>query len=234
MKLWKIWLAWFPPFRAETIIDLPHMDLRDPTVNQFPILFAQRKVQIQLKDHIAAFHELVTRYPAPTSKEARCMNLIRMQHRALESHIYRDLRMSEDIYDALSPALAEAIDLCEDTINILEADFEPRNLPTVVMDLVVIFPLTWAVLKCRHLPTRLRAGGHAGRDLTTRARLSPWRREPSTWRKACAIQSRVSSLKRRLSLPLMLSRTRVLVVRCWCILVGPRGDQGGDAVPGER
>ncbi|RAH47430.1 Zn(II)2Cys6 transcription factor [Aspergillus brunneoviolaceus CBS 621.78] len=107
--------------------------LQDPgIIDVFPILIAQRKLATQLEEHIAAFTELATtQLRHPTPKQARCMNLIQMQHRILRTHTYRALR--------------------------LEAEFGPRNLPSLVMDMVIILPLTWIALKCRDLPTRRRA-----------------------------------------------------------------------------
>ncbi|RAH75015.1 uncharacterized protein BO66DRAFT_387818 [Aspergillus aculeatinus CBS 121060] len=133
--------------------------LQDPGITDvFPILIAQRKLATQLEEHIAAFTELATtQLRHPTPKQARCMNLIQMQHRILKAHTYRALRLSEDVWDDFAPDLIEGLAFGEATVASLEAEFGPRNLPTLVMDMVIILPLTWIALKCRDLPTRRRA-----------------------------------------------------------------------------
>ncbi|PYI18664.1 hypothetical protein BO86DRAFT_452545 [Aspergillus japonicus CBS 114.51] len=140
---------------ALSYLTLVQRALQDPTPDIFPILIAQRKLAFQLEEHIAAFTELATtRLPCPTPKQTRCMNLIQMQHRIIRTHTYRALRLSEDVWAEFAADLTEALGFGAATIASLEAEFGPRNLPTLVMDMVVILPLTWIALKCRDLPTR--------------------------------------------------------------------------------
>ncbi|PYH45971.1 uncharacterized protein BP01DRAFT_391327 [Aspergillus saccharolyticus JOP 1030-1] len=117
--------------------------LQSPAADLFPIFIARHKLSLQLQDHIAAFNELAAQIPCPSAKEVPCMNLIRMQHIVLKTHVYREMELSEHVWEKFTPDFMAALQFGEATIESLEAEFGPKKPSD-------------GPLKCRHLPTRQR------------------------------------------------------------------------------
>ncbi|PIG86259.1 hypothetical protein AARAC_004671 [Aspergillus arachidicola] len=118
----------------------------------------QRRIQAHLDDHIRAFGDFVLRqapYPA-NSKDARSIDLMRMQNEALANILETSLVTSEMIYDDYLPVYKKITRLAEKIITSFQSEYGTHR-PCIVMDMGVIPSLLWVCLKCRDFPTRHRA-----------------------------------------------------------------------------
>ncbi|RAQ41217.1 hypothetical protein AFGD_011433 [Aspergillus flavus] len=118
----------------------------------------QRRIQAHLDDHIRAFEDYVLRQ-APylvNSKDARSIDLMRLQNEALTNILETSLVTSEMVYDDYLPVYKKITRLAEKIITSFQSDYGTHR-PCIVMDMGVIPSLLWVCLKCRDFPTRHRA-----------------------------------------------------------------------------
>ncbi|OJJ50320.1 hypothetical protein ASPZODRAFT_128936 [Penicilliopsis zonata CBS 506.65] len=131
--------------------------LHDPTTDLLHLAVETEKMRSQLQAHIAAFDELLARYPNPTPKEARSIDIIRLHHLVGTVDLDTVLDPLETVYDSCLPRVRKFVDISERVIASLKAEYKDRPLPELMMDLGVIAPLGWVSLRCRDRETRQRA-----------------------------------------------------------------------------
>ncbi|KAE8146818.1 hypothetical protein BDV25DRAFT_132635 [Aspergillus avenaceus] len=142
-------------FRFWTTVDTT---LRDPSADHQPLYQKHHEINTSLQDHITAFQNFTSTYIPLSVKESRSLDIIRLHHVILTINMETILSLSESVYDHFRPMWQECVDLGEEIVRSVHAEYG-RKLPTLVMDLGINPPLCWVCLKCRDPRLRERALG---------------------------------------------------------------------------